>query len=212
MTAADILDRLAQLPRTQRAAIFAGLVLAVPLLFWLLVFTPMSEELGTLKTQNVELTAERDKVKLRAQNRARFEAELEELTERLKQALRELPNDREIPDLLKRISNVGKKAGLEIRKFQPLPEVMAEYYAEVPVALEVVGSYHEVAMFFDRLSKLGRIVSVQDVEMKNPEDRSGKVYLEVTGNAVTYRFLTDEEIKKRANADAGARRGKKGRN
>ncbi|MCB9792618.1 MAG: type 4a pilus biogenesis protein PilO [Alphaproteobacteria bacterium] len=210
MTAADLLDKIAQLPRSQRLGLWALLVLLVPVLFFVLLFSPASQELGTLEDQQVELKAEYDKVKVRAENRERFEAELLDLTNMLKQALRELPNDREIPDLLKRISTVGKKAGLEMQVFRPLPEVIREYYAEVPVQLQVQGSYHEVAVFFDRLSKLGRIVSVEEILMQNPSDAGGKVYLQVQGKVVTYRFLTDEERAKQS--EKTERKGKKGKN
>jgi type IV pilus assembly protein PilO len=136
--------------------------------------------------------------------------ELQQLMADLKLALKELPEDREIPGLLKGISSLGKKVGLEVGRFQPLPEKMREYVAEVPVSLEVQGSYHEVAMFFDRLSKMNRIVYVSNIEMGDPEERGGKVYLTVTGNAVTFRFLTDEEIQ--ANQQAQERgKGKRGK-
>ena len=88
--------------------------------------------------------------------------------------------------------------------------VVVEFVIDVPVALEVYGSFHEVAMFFDRLAKLDRIVYVQDVELSSPTERGGKVYLKVTGTAVTFRFLSDEEIA--AQGAARERRGKgKGR-
>jgi type IV pilus assembly protein PilO len=77
--------------------------------------------------------------------------------------------------------------------FQPLPEVQRGFYAEVPVRIEVEGSYHEVAMFFDRVGKLNRIVNIRDITMSEPEVRSGKVVLRTTGLAVTYRFLSTEE-------------------
>jgi type IV pilus assembly protein PilO len=97
-----------------------------------------------------------------------------------------------------------------MRKFQPLPEVAMSYYAEVPVSLEITGSYHEVAVFFDALSKLGRIVSVQDIKLEDPEERAGKVFLNVSGKAVTYRFLTEEEIaKKKADDEARKKKGGK---
>jgi type IV pilus assembly protein PilO len=209
MQLADILDRLAALPRSQRLALYALTYVAIGALFWFMVYTPSQVEAADLQAQNNELVQTKATVKARAENREQFEEELAQLKNDLKQALRELPNDREIPELLKRISAIGKKAGLEIRKFQPLPEVKAEYYAEVPVALEVYGSYHEVAMFFDRLSKLGRIVYVQDIEMDDADDRAGKVFLEVSGKAVTFRFLTEEE--QAAAREQAGRRGKRGK-
>jgi type IV pilus assembly protein PilO len=69
----------------------------------------------------------------------------------------------------------------------------------------VTGSYHEVAMFFDQLSRMSRIVYVQDVTMSDPDERGDKVYLTVTGKAVTFRFLTDEEKA----AEAAKAKGKK---
>ena len=190
----EILERFGKLPRVQRVGAIGVLLVLLVGLFWTMVYSPKHDKLGQLRQENEELQAKREQVKSRAENREAFEAELQGLTTKLRQALKELPNDREIPDLLKRISAVARKRGLEIRRFQPLPEVAKTYYAEVPVALELLGSYHEVAMFFDRLSKLGRIVYVQDIAMKEVEERGGKVLLKVEGKAVTFRFLTEEEI------------------
>lgn len=209
MTATDLLDKLAGTPRNQRLALYALVFVGLGALFWFMLYSPTTDEVGTLKDQQVQLQQEKTKVKARAENRDAFEAELLELNNELKQALRELPDQKEIPELVRRISNEGRRSGLEIRKFKTMPEVPRQYYAEVPVALEVYGSFHEVAMFFDRLAKLDRIVYVQDVELENPSERGGKVYLKVTGTAVTFRFLSDEEI-----AAQGAdreQRGKKGR-
>ena len=204
-----LLERLAKLPRARRYGLIALTYVLVLAVFWALFWNPASEKLSVLESETSTLDSKRTTVRIRAADRDKFEEELQNLTTNLKNALKELPNSREIPDLLKRISLVGNKVGLEVQKFQPLPERLMEYYAEVPVALEVVGTFHEVAMFFDQLSKLGRIVSVHGVNINEPEERGGRVELYVTGNAVTYRFLSDEE--KAAN-DANARgpRGRKG--
>ena len=204
-----LLERLAKLPRARRYGLIALTYVLVLAVFWALFWNPASEKLSVLESETSTLDSKRTTVRIRAADRDKFEEELQNLTTNLKNALKELPNSREIPDLLKRISLVGNKVGLEVQKFQPLPERLMEYYAEVPVALEVVGTFHEVAMFFDQLSKLGRIVSVHGVNITEPEERGGRVELYVTGNAVTYRFLSDEE--KEAN-DAKSRgpRGRKG--
>ena len=204
----DIFERFGKLPRVQRLLAMLLVLVLLVAIFWTTVYSPRSEVLAQYQVKNKELVAQKEQVRQRAENKEQFEAELEELTTALRQALRELPNDREIPELLKRISSVGKKVGLEIRRFQPLPESPREYYADVPVALEVVGSYHEVAMFFDRLSKLGRIVYVRDIIMEEMEERAGKVLLKVEGKAVTFRFLSDEEIE-RNSSRAKSKRGRK---
>ena len=100
----ELLERLAKLPRAQRLAL-TGLVYAlVAVLFWVMLYSPAAEEVERLEAQQTELQVKRAKVRARAENREKFEAELQELTAALKKALRELPNDREIPELLKRIS------------------------------------------------------------------------------------------------------------
>lgn len=206
MTATDLLDKLAGTPRNQRFALYALVFVGLGALFWFLLYSPTKSDVATLEAEQVQLRNEKAKVKARAENRDAFEAELLELNNELKQALRELPDQKEIPELVRRISNEGRRSGLEIRKFKTMPEVPRQFYAEVPVALEVYGSFHEVAMFFDRLAKLDRIVYVQDVELEGPSERGGKVYLKVTGTAVTFRFLSDEEI-----AVQGANRERRGK-
>lgn len=209
MKGSDILDRLAKLPRQQRLMLFGLLYVLLVVVFFFMLYSPKQDERDSLLNEQKNLKTQLAQVEARAANKAQLEAELQELTADLKQAVKELPNDREIPGLLKGISTLGRNVGLEVKKFQPLPEETQEYIAEVPVALEVEGSYHEVAMFFDRLSKMNRIVYVRDVEMLNPVDRGGKVILTVKGRAVTFRFLSEAEIQAaKAAREAKAKRGR----
>ncbi len=205
MNFSQIIERLARLPRVQRLAGYGGLYVLLALLYFFIFYMPVSDEIDTLKTEQVSLEQKKAAVQDRVKNKAAADQRFAELNNALTQALKELPNDREIPGLLKGISALGKKVGLEVKKFQPMPEQKRDYVAEVPVALEVEGAYHEVAMFFDRLSKMNRIIYVQDVEMTTPEERGGKVYLKVTGTAVTFRFLTEAEIEAERSKDKKAK-------
>ena len=193
MNLTAILDRIARLPRTQRVLAAAAIYILMIVGWWFLLYSPERSEIAALEQQSHDLQEQKKTVEKRAFDRSRFEAELSQLMAELQQALQELPNEREIPDLLKGISNLGKQVGLEVKSFQPLAEKdLGDGTAEVPVALSVEGSFHEVAMFFDRLSKMNRIVSVRDINMGNPHEQGGKVMLAVTGTAVTYRFLNPE--------------------
>jgi len=209
MNLQTLIERLSRVARPQRFALYGLGVLLICVLYGVLFYLPKSGDLDNLNAEQTKLRGDLAKIEVRVANRNSAKQALKVLQNDLTQALKQLPNDREIPGLLKGISTLGKKVGLEVRKFQPLPEEMQEYVAEVPVALEVVGSFHEVAMFFDRLSKMNRIVYVKDVKMGEPEERGGKVYLEVSGKAVTFRFLSDEE--KSAAAAAAKEKGKRGR-
>lgn len=219
MQPSPLIERLAKLPRGQRFVLFGLVYVLVGLMFVFTMYFPATGELDDLRKNKSNLKNQKVLVDQRVSDKEGFDERLEALTKDLKNALKELPNDREIPGLLKGISTLGKKVGLEIRRFTPLPEERREYVAEVPVELEVEGSFHEVAMFFDRLAKMNRIVYVQDIEMGSAVERGGKVSLTVSGKAVTFRFLTDEEIKKgrkgkgkndkkgRAGARGGKRKG-----
>lgn len=207
MQPSALIDRLARIPRAQRLVLFGGLYVILVVAWWALFYLPNSTERADLAREKGTLLQQKQQVETRVQNKEKYESELNQLTADLKQALKELPNTREIPGLLKGISTLGKKVGLEIRKFEPLPEVPRDYVAEVPVALEVAGGYHEVAMFFDRLSKMNRIVYVRDIEMTNPVERGGKTWLDVTGKVVTFRFLTEKELEAAAKKGKSERRG-----
>ena len=208
----DLMEKVGRLPRVQRLGGVAILYVILVVIFWFLIYAPKMETLGQFQAQQVELKSKKAEVQRRAEDKEAFEKELEDLTAQLKQALRQLPDQREIPDLLSRISTVARRIGLEMRKFLPRDEFVREYHADVPVQIEIVGSYHEVAMFFDRLSKLSRIVYVQDVEMTDPKESGGKVQLTVSGTLTTFRFLSEEERKKRlAEQEATTQGGRKRR-
>lgn len=209
MKASDLTERLAKLPRPQRLVVYGLLGVLVVVVWWFSFMSPALDEISKLESDGAGLRKQLAEVEARAKNLASLEGELEALKADLKQALKELPNDREIPGLLKGISTLGRNVGLEVRKFQPQPEGVREYVAEVPVTLEVEGSYHEVGMFFDRLAKMNRIVYVRNITMNTPQDRGGKVVLKVTGQAVTFRFLSDEEVQKSKAAKEG--KGRKGK-
>ena len=216
MQPSPIIERLAKLPRGQRFLLYIVLYVVVGLLYVFTIYYPSIAELDSLRTNKENLKTQKAQVEARVANKETFDQELERLTKELSVALTELPSDREIPGLLKGISQLGRKVGLDVRRFTPLPEEKREYVAEVPVELEVEGTFHEVAMFFDRLSKMNRIVYVQNIEMGKAVERGGKVSLTVAGKALTFRFLTEKELsqgqkvqgRNKKKGRAGARRGK----
>ncbi|MDP2306856.1 MAG: type 4a pilus biogenesis protein PilO [Pseudomonadota bacterium] len=203
----QLLDRYTRLPRSQRLLLVGLGYLLICVVFFFSLISPTMAEIDSANDAQAQLTAKRNQVRTRADNRASFEAELEGLAAQLKQALKELPNDREIPVLLSEIDGHARKSGLDVRRFQPLPEVLHEYFADVPVQLVMEGSFHEIGIFFDRVRKMSRIVSVQNIEMSDPVELGSETTLKVSAQAVTYRFLTEKEIEDRRNT--APKKGKK---
>lgn len=205
----DILDRIAKLPDYQKIAIALILFVGILVLFHFLVNKKLKVEVTNLELERGQLVDERDRTRQIAENKDQFERDVERLNEELSRALKELPNQREIPGLLRNISHLGRKNGLEFQLFHPLPEVRRDFYAEVPVEIVVTGTYHEVALFFDRVGKLPRIVNIRNVQMSKPAERSGRIILTTQGEAVTYRFIEQESATTQATgatADAGGPR------
>jgi type IV pilus assembly protein PilO len=130
-----------------------------------------------------------------------LKARLAALDEALKVAITLLPETREIPELLTQISQLGLSVGLEFRLFKPEPEKPADFYAEVPVSLEILGYFHDLARFFDHLSKLSRIVNVTDIKIGSAKGSKEAYTLTTKCLLTTFRFLDPQETagKKGAN-------------
>jgi type IV pilus assembly protein PilO len=120
-----------------------------------------------------------------------------------------LPEKEEIPSLLASISQSGKDSGLEFLLFQPKPEVKKDFFAEIPVAISVSGGYHNVAMFFDKVANLSRIVNINNIALK-PQKNGEELVTNCT--AVTYKFVEAVPAKqqgKKANLAKNAKAKKK---
>lgn len=122
-----------------------------------------------------------------------LKARLVALDEAIKVAITLLPETREIPELLTQISQLGLSSGLEFRLFKPEPERPADFYAEVPVSLSILGLFHDLARFFDHLSKLARIVNVTEIKISLAKGRGEASTLTTNCLLTTFRFLEPQE-------------------
>jgi type IV pilus assembly protein PilO len=179
-------DKVSRLSMVHRVLIFAGTVVILIALFVVLIYMPKTAEIKTLKTKLDKVEKELRLAKARARNLEKLKEELAKAQEDLQFALRLLPTTSEIPNLLKSITKLGNDSNLEFLLFSPEKEITREYFIEIPVDIEVKGSYHDVALFFDKVSKLDRIVNVIDVSMVPVQSMS--TTLKTTCKSVTYRF------------------------
>jgi len=125
----------------------------------------------------------------KAANLDAYRAQLAEMEESFGAMLRQLPNRTEVADLLVDVSQTGLAAGLEFELFQPQPEVPKDFYAELPIKIRVVGTYHEFGEFVSGLAALPRIVTIHDVQIQPAKSKSGELSMEAT--ARTYRYLDE---------------------
>jgi type IV pilus assembly protein PilO len=140
--------------------------------------------------------------KLLAINIDIYRKQMEEMQESFGSLLRQLPNTTEVPDLLVDITQAGLGRGLEFSLFRPEKERPRDFYAELPISLQVSGSYHELALFISDVAALPRIVTFGDINISR--GKSGKLSMQAT--ARTYRYLDSAEIKPKQPAPTRRRR------
>ncbi len=191
------LEQLEKLPAIARHGIRAGVAALVIALYWFTMAGSANNRLNQLQTQLSELQNEISEARAVASNLNSFEERRTELQVQLDAALSQLPNSKELPGLLTDMSSLGKKSGLEVRTFDPMGEVVHGFFAEVPIKVEFFGAYHEVGVFFDRLSRLSRIVNITQLDMSVESERGDRPRLKVTGVATTFRFIDQKKKKTR---------------
>jgi type IV pilus assembly protein PilO len=188
-----MLDRILSLPLNQRLLLYSGVAILIVLLYAFLLYLPRSTQITQNREQVQSLEQEKTKLQSLIKEREKTTEEIKEVEGRFNQAKMQLPEQKEIPELLKQVSNLGRDSGLEVVLFRQKAEVLQDLYAEVPVEMAVRGSYHQVALFFDKVRSLNRIVNISDTNMKNPQLVGGQMQVDAAFSATTYRFLNEEE-------------------
>ena len=179
-------DKISKLRMIYRILIFAGTVVLIVGLYIWLVYIPKTGEIKTIKSELDRLERNIRVARVKANNLKRLEADLAKAQGDLIVAIKLLPTTSEIPSLLKNITKLGNESNLEFLLFSPEKQVSKEFYVEIPVSIEVLGSYHDVAIFFEKVGKLDRIVNVVDVNMIPIKELS--TTLKTSCKATTYRF------------------------
>ena len=133
--------------------------------------------------------------------------ENERLIKRINELKVQLPEEKEISSLLKQVSDMGIAAGLEIKSWKPGQKTThpSGIVYEIPVSVDVIGTYHNLGYFLSSLTKLNRIVNISDMKLSNPKTGKGENLLGVSFKASTFSAIPENEL-----AEAGAKAGAKG--
>jgi type IV pilus assembly protein PilO len=204
-------EQILNLPPRQRFLIYGGGAVLIVVLYVFLFHIPRSAEIVKKQERRLSLEKERTKLQASLKDREKTSAEALQIEGRFNEVKAQLPEQKEIPELLRQVSNLGRDSGLEVTLFRQKPEILHDLYAEVPVEMAVRGGYHQIALFFDKVRHLDRIVNVSDISVKNPQPVDGQMYVEASFFATTYRFLSEEEREQIAKEKADAEKKKKGK-
>jgi type IV pilus assembly protein PilO len=197
------MDSMLKLPTPKKVILLAVILVVIVGLYLYVFYFPGRNELNMSRAEMNRLTKELNESKAITRELQKFKEQIAKLNEELKTALTQLPNEKEIPEILKNISSLGKESNLEFTLFRPKPEEPQQFYAKVPIELVVLGSYHNIGFFFDKVSKLPRIINVVDFNMTRAKDVKGKIsetenLLKTSCMINTYRFIEKKSEEKKS--------------
>lgn len=205
----DLFERIVALPRQQKIAVLAGAIILLLAVDYLYVYSTFSAQISDLQQNVSAASADRDRKKALVANAPQLRALKTELEGRYKEAVSQLPDQKEIPDLLTNISNKARESGLDILTFRPKPENPQDFYAEIPVDISVRGGFHSLVSFFDEVGRLNRLVNINNIDMKNAKPSDDQAIVDTTALVTTFRFLSDAERAKIAAEKAAKEKAKK---
>jgi len=182
---------IANLSPTRKLILVLVVVALIFGLYWQFGYKKKAKTIDRLRSDLSNKQAKLNENEAIARNLPRFKEEVGKLNAQLSKVVQELPNSREIPNLLETISNLGAVNGLEVVYIKPQNDVDKGFYAEVPISIKVKGGYHEMGLFLDALSRLPRIINVSNISMGNvrEDERSGVIVLDISALATTYRYV-----------------------
>jgi type IV pilus assembly protein PilO len=168
---------LTKLPWYAQVGAFVALAVGAIATFYFYEEAPAREEMASRATQLVTLRADINTGLTTAKKLPEFRAQVADLEGRLANLKAVLPEEKDAADLLRRMQSVATQSNLTIKSFKPSPTVTKQLHAEWPIALELDGTYHNLAIFFDRVGKFTRIVNISalDVKAKDKPDPSSTI-------------------------------------
>ncbi len=168
------------------SAVIAALICGGFYYFW---YSEALEKQRQKETRLADLQKQIRALEATANRLPEFQREVQALEARLETLKRILPPEKEMPDLMRRIQYLAAQSSLSIRKFNPAPVVTKDFYQEVPVSIDVEGTYHNMGAFLDRVSRMSRLVNMSDLKIKAQSAQTLNNTVAVTSTATTYVYL-----------------------
>jgi type IV pilus assembly protein PilO len=194
---------IANLPLPIKAVFLSALLGLIVLAGYWFLWNPSIAELEQAKAKEVELRKVFLDKKAQAINLDLYKQQMVDIERTFGALLRQLPDKSQMDGLLTDINQAGLQRGLEFELFKPGQESVAAFYAEMPITIKVTGSYHDLGGFATDISKLSRIVTLNNLSISSP-GKDGRLVMDAV--AKTYRYLDANEAASKKKSD---KKGKK---
>jgi type IV pilus assembly protein PilO len=200
------------LPAPVKAVLLTSIFVIILALGYYFLWTDAFAALDTAKAKEDELRKTFLDKQAQAVNLAGYKQQMVEIEKTFGALLKQLPDKSQMDGLLTDINQAGLGRGLEFELFKPGQETQAEFYAEMPISIKVLGTYHDLGAFATDISKLSRIVTLNDISVstgKEAKSNSADAILVMEATARTYRYLDADEIAFKKKSDAKNKAGGK---
>lgn len=191
----DFIEKLLSRPKWQLVSGWIGTIVVISLIFWQFSMSSKYEQLDKSSEELSKLENQITVETLKLRNLPKLRRELELYTDLHSKALEMLPRKGQVEGLLDAVSQLAQNSGLDVKTFIPRAEIKRQFYAEIPIDMQMTGKFHEVAIFLDELSREQRIVNVQDIILDNPRGYTDNIGVDINVKVVlkTFRYLEPSE-------------------
>ncbi len=197
---------LSKLPWTTQLALFVVMAAGLVGAFYYSVEQPKQAELALRQRALGDVEARLNKGREMARQLPEFRRQIADLEARLASLRPILPEQKDVADLLRRIQTLATQSSLTIRGFRPRATNIRELHAEWPIGLELQGTYHNLGLFLDRVSKFPRIINVGDIEISSRPKPEPTATIDVSCTATTF-VLIDTPPGQAETDDSGKKKG-----
>jgi type IV pilus assembly protein PilO len=180
---------LSKLPWRAQLAVFVGLSLAAAGAFYYFYEMPAQERMAASQQTLAAVHARIDKGLATARQLPEFRKEVDELNARLESLRPILPEEKDAADLLRRVNTIAVQSNLTVQVFRPQEIATRQMHAEWPITLQLEGTYHNLGLFLDRISKFPRIINVGALDIRGKQSPSPNATIEVSCTATTFVLL-----------------------
>jgi type IV pilus assembly protein PilO len=163
----------------------------------------LNDEIRVKRTELAGLQQEIQKGRAAERKLAQFREEIKRLELDLAKLLQILPSKRNTEDLIKRIETLTRQGDFTLRKFTPGEFASRDFYSEWPIDIQLEGTYHNLALFFDRMSRFSRIINVEEMKMSGLNDPLGGKSIAASFTAKTFIYTADEKSEAQKKAAGG---------
>ncbi|MGB7218012.1 MAG: type 4a pilus biogenesis protein PilO [Vicinamibacterales bacterium] len=181
--------KLTKLPWYAQLGIFVGIAAVAGGLFFYYYDTPKRAELATRQRQLATLQADNAKGRATAAKLPEFRADVAELESRLSTLKTILPEEKDAAELLRGLQGIAVQSNLTIKAFKPAATVTKQLHSEWPISLDLEGTYHNLALFYDRVGKMARIINISGLDMRTHPMPDTNSTITATCTATTFVLL-----------------------